>query len=112
MKKVFGSGWMRFILVLAVYACYFFLALPYITNNISITSENPVFGLCEFIVLALCVIGFICGWKFVRKIDTSAGVFMVVIKVLLAAWLGLIVLPFVIASIPYKICHRNDSVEE
>ena len=111
MKKVFGSGWMRFILVLAVYACYF-IALPYIISNVSITSENPVFGLYEFIVLALCVIGFICGWKFVRKIDTSAGVFMVVIKVLLAAWLGLFVLPFVIASIPYKICHRNDSTEE
>ena len=111
MKKIFGSGWMRFILVLAVYVCYF-IALPYIISNVSFTTENPVFGLYPFIVLALCVIGFICGWKFVRKIDTSAGVFMVVIKVLLAAWLGLIVLPFVIASIPYKICHQNDSVEE
>lgn len=112
MKRFFGSGWIRFILVLVVYVCYFFLILPYIINNISIMSGNPVLGVCEFVVLALCVIGFICGWKFVRKIDTSAGVFMVVIKVLLAAWLGLIVLPFVIASIPYKICHRNDIAKE
>ena len=112
MKKLFGSGWMRFILVLVVYVCYFFIVLPYITNNISIMSSNPVFGVSEFIVLVLCVIGFICGWKFVRNISTSAGAFMVVIKVLLAAWLGLFVLPFVIASIPYKICHRNDIAEE
>lgn len=108
MKKVFGSGWMRFLLVLILYACYFFLALPYIINNVSIMSSNPTFGVFEIIVLVLCVIGFVCGWKVVRNIDTSAGVFMVIIKVLLAAWLGLIVLPFVIASIPYKICHRND----
>ena len=111
MKKIFGSGWIRFILVLALYVCYFFLVLPYIINHVSIMSGNPVFGVWEFIVLALCVIGFICGWKFVRNIDTSAGFFMVIIKVLLAAWLGLIVLPFVIGSIPYKICHRNDIVE-
>lgn len=112
MKKVFGSGWMRFILSLIFYAAWFFLLPRYVINNISITSENPVFGLCEFIVLALCVIGFICGWKFVRNIDTSAGIFMVVIKVLVAAWLGLFVLPFVIASIPYKTCHRDDVAEE
>ncbi len=112
MKKVFGSGWMRLILVLIVYVCYFFLALPYVVNNISIMSSNPAFGVCEFVVLALCIIGFICGWKIVRNIDTSAGVFMVVIKVLLAAWIGLFVLPFVIGSIPYKICHKNDIAQE
>ena len=112
MQKVFGSGWMRFILVLISYVCFYFLLPPYIMNNISFTSSNLVFGVCEFIVLVLCVIGFICGWKFVRNIDTSAGIIMVVIKVLLAAWIGLFVLPFVIGSIPYKISHRNDIAEE
>ena len=101
MKKVFGSGWMRFIFALIVYACWFLLLPRYIINNTSIMSSNPVFGICEFIVLVLCVIGFICGWKWVRNIDTSAGGFMVVVKVFVAAWLGLLVLPFVIASIPY-----------
>lgn len=108
MKKVFGSGWLRFILILALYVCYFFIALPYVINNTSILTKNPTFGVFEVIILALCVIGFVCGWKVVRNIDTSAGIFMVIIKVILAAWIGLVVLPFVIGSIPYKLCQRND----
>ena len=39
---------------------------------------------------------------------TEAGGFMVVIKVLLACFLGAFVLPFVIGSIPYKRCHTTE----
>lgn len=110
MKKVFASGWMRFLLVLVAYGCYVFI-LPNIINNLSFATGSFSLGVYEIIVLVLCVVGFVCGWKVVRNIDTSAGIFMVIIKVLLAAWIGLIVLPFVIGSIPYKICNKNVSAE-
>lgn len=99
MKKIFGSGWMRFILVLIAYVCYF-IFIPKL-------SSNSTYG--TYVLLANLVLSIICGWKFVRHIDTSAGAFMVVIKLVTAAFAGVFVLPYVIASIPYRICNPDDT---
>lgn len=103
MRKVLGSGWLRAVLCVALYAVYIFFFLRFVTGGASQIIQGNASTATVVLVAAFYICSCIAGWKCVRNMNTSAGAFMVVIKVLLAMACGFVVLPFVIGSIPYKV---------
>ena len=103
MRKVLGSVWLRAILCVALYAVYIIFFLRFITSGASQIIQGNASTPTIVLVTAFYICSCVAGWKCVRNLNTSAGAFMVVIKVLLAMGCGFVVLPFVIASIPYKV---------
>ncbi len=103
MRNVLGSGWLRAVLCIGLYAAYIFFFLGFImrasSQILAGNASTPTIVLFAAFYICSCI----AGWKFVKGMDTSAGTFMVVLKVLLAMCFGFIVLPFVIGSIPYKV---------
>ena len=111
MKKVLGSGWMRAILCIGLYVGWFFL-IRYLSSGALGTGMDNLNKANVAILFVFFICSCIAGWRFVKGMNTAAGGFMVVIKVLLACFLGAFVLPFVVGSIPYKCCHKPAEATE
>ena len=107
MKKVLGSVWLRVILCIGLYVAWFFL-IRYLCSGALGSGMDNLNTTSVVILFAFFICSCIAGWRFVRGMGTEAGGFMVVIKVLLACFLGAFVLLFVVGSIPYKRYHNTE----